>query len=166
MKTRVHQQGEWEVEIKYFEAVFGKGELRQYAIEEPGVLRSRKWRSRFGETVMPLFEQFAGAQNIEFETPEDLLKLLPLVQSIVLDALDEVFDLLILYSPELEADREWLEDNATERQIIAAFMEVLQLAVPFEVGNIIARLNGLTNPTIGSNSPSANGDTILEKMSA
>ena len=162
MQTRTHQQGKWQVEIKYFEVVFGHDELRQYIVEGAGILRGRIWRARFGETVLPLLEQLPGIMDFEFEKPEDLLKLLPFVQKIVLEALDDVFELLILYSPEMEADREWIEENATERQIVGAFMEVLRLAVPFEVDNLLGNLTGSKNLQTGSNSPYQNGDTRQE----
>ena len=166
MQTRIHEQGKYKVEIKYFEAVFGRDELRQYAVEEAGILRSRKWRMRFGETVMPLIEQLPGIMDFEFEKPEDFLKLLPFVQKIVLESLNDVFDLLVLYSPELESNREWLENNATDRQIVDAFMGVLQLAVPFEVDKFMGNLTGSKTRKTGSNLPSASGDTSQEQTSA
>lgn len=165
MLTKTHQQGQWTVDVRYFEAVFGRSEIKSYEIEEAGILRSRKWRARFGETVMPLFQQLPGVLDFEFENPEDLLKLMPFVQQLVLNALDDVFELLVLYSEELEVDRDWIEANATDRQVVTAFMGVLQLAVPFELDNILANLNGLASHTTGSSSPSQNGDTSPEKTS-
>jgi hypothetical protein len=159
MLTRIHQQGEWKVEVKYFEAVFGKSEVKCYEIEEANPSRGRKWRAKFNATVMPIFEQVSSLQNIEFEKAEDLLKLMPIVQKILLESFDDVFDLLILYSPEVEADQEWIMENGTDRQILAAFMGVLQLAVPFEINGLLERVSGLKNKTTGQNLPSASGDT-------
>lgn len=164
MQTRIHQQGNLSVEIKYFEAVFGQSELRQYTVEAAGVRLSRKWRAKFAETVLPILQNLSGSFGIEISKPEDLSALLPLAEKLLLSALDDVFDLLVLYCPSMEADREWIEANATDRQVVEAFAGVLQLAIPFEMDNLMSRLSGLKARTTGSNSQSQSGTTSPEEM--
>jgi hypothetical protein len=156
-ETKTVKQGPYGTEVQIRVATVTLGD-KDYEITEAPILRSRTWRERFYQTIAPLLEQLGGVKGAEFETPEDLLQLLPLAEQIVVNALTEVVDLLLLYSPELEADRDYILNHATERQAIRAFQEVLKLAIPFEIDRLIARNPGLLRAMTSSNSPSPNGD--------
>lgn len=157
-KTKTVQQGPYgtEVEIRVTTVTLGD---REYEIGEAPILRSREWRERFYQTIAPLLKELGGVQGVEFDNPEDLLQLLPLAEQIVVTALTEVVDLLLLYSPELDADQDYILNHATERQAVRAFQEVVKLAIPFEIDRLIARSPGLVRAMTSSNSPSENGDT-------
>jgi hypothetical protein len=130
---------------------------KEYTIREAPHLRASAWRRRLMEEVKPIFDQVANVADIQFETPADLLKLAPLAEQLFVEGVDQIFDLLITYSPELEADREYIEANAGSRQIFAAFQQVIKLADFFDLIPQIRRsgLAGLTGTL--SNSPSPNG---------
>jgi hypothetical protein len=44
---------------------------------------------------------------------------------------EQVLELLIAFSPELEEQREWLYDNATDEEVVVAFSRVLAVAYPY-----------------------------------
>lgn len=139
--------------------ITGKLGEKEYEITEAGFVISRPWKKRLMEEIKPLFGQISDAPNIEFETPADLFKLFPLVESILIDGVATIFELLIAYSPVLQADQEYIANHATERQIVALFREVVLLADPF---GVIAKLSSeLGRKAIGisSNLQSANGDS-------
>lgn len=136
---------------------------KDYTIREAGHLRAKPWRRRLMEEIKPLFEQLKGAQEIQFATPADLIRVMPLVESIFIDGLDTIYELLIAYSPEFEADQNYIENYATERQILAAFQEVVQLADPFGMIGQMNRQIGRAAIGTQSNSPSANGDSVSTK---
>lgn len=101
---------------------------REYGIQTASFLRSKPWKKRLLAEIEPLFEQIGGVGDMQFETPADLLKLIPIAESLFLDGIETVFDLLVAYSPALEADREYIEAHATDKQILVAFQEVVKLA--------------------------------------
>lgn len=130
---------------------------KDYTIREAPYGQATTWRRRLMEEVKPIFEQIGGVADIQFDTPADLLRLLPVAERLFVEGIDQIFDLLIAYSPDLEADRATIEGSATDRQIFTAFTEVLQLADFFGLIPQIRRagLAGL-NGTL-SKSPSPNG---------
>lgn len=116
---------------------------REYTVQTAGFIRSKPWKKRLVEEIKPLFERLHDAPNMEFDTAADLFKLFPLVEDLFIDGLETVFDLLIAYSPALEADKEYIEAHATDKQILRAFQEVVVLADPFGMVNQLNRKIGL-----------------------
>lgn len=129
----------------------------EYTIQQAGFTRSKPWKKRLLEEIKPLFDQIGGVSDIQFNTPGDLVKLLPIAESLFLEGIETILDLLVAYSAELEADREYIETYATDKQIFAAFQEVVKLADFFGVVNQLNRRIG--RETIGtlSNLQSVNG---------
>jgi hypothetical protein len=130
---------------------------REYIIREAPRLRSAPWRKRLMVELKPMFDHVAGAQEMTFESPADLLRLWPVMETLMVSGLDSVFEMLMAYDPELEADREYIEQTATDKQILAAFGEVARLADPF---GIVASLNAqIGRSAIGTSqkSPLPNG---------
>jgi len=123
------------IEIETIEVRLGE---RTYAIQQLGHLRAKPWKKRLLAEVQPIFDQVTSASDQEINTPADLLGLLPLAERLFIDALDMVFELLIAYSPTLEADCEYIESCATDTQILAAFQEAVKLSDPF---GVVAQLN-------------------------
>lgn len=117
---------------------------RDYEIQEAGFRRAKPWKQRLLAEIKPLFERLGGAGEIQFEKPADLFQLLPLAEDLFVGGVDTVCDLLIAYSPVLEADREYIETDASDRQILAAFQEVVILADPFGVVMQLNRRLGRT----------------------
>ena len=142
------------IEIKTATVTLGD---KEYTIKEAPRLISKPWKKRFIEEIQPLFEKLSGAPDMQFDTPEDLFKLVPLAESLLIDGSESIFELLIAYSPELTADREYIEAHATDRQIFAGFQEVLKLADFLEMGGMMKRQIGRNLTGISSNSPSVNG---------
>jgi hypothetical protein len=129
----------------------------EYTITEAPYKRASKWRRKLVEQVKPLFEQVAGASEMEFSTAADLLGLWPLVQALMVDGVDMIYALLIEYSDVLGDARENIENTATEAQIVAAFMEVVRLADPFGLTSQLSRNLGLRMMRTSTNSASPSG---------
>lgn len=142
------------IEIKTVTVRLGEND---YEVREASFAISKPWKQRLMTEIKPLFEKLSGAPNMSFEKPEDLFKLFPLAESIFIEGIESIYDLLIAYSPALTADAEYIANNATDRQIVAAFREVVLLADPF---GVVAGLNRqIGRGTIGtlSNSQPVNG---------
>lgn len=82
-------------------------------------------------------------------------ELLPVIVNGLSHSVDEIKAMLFDYSPELEADRVWIEANGYDSEIIAAFVEVLKLCYPFL--DILALFRGSKAQPIATNLPSQNG---------
>jgi hypothetical protein len=101
---------------------------RDFTIKQAGFLRSKPWKKRLFDEIKPLFDRLSGASDIEFNSPADLLQLLPLAEDLFIDGIETIYGLLIAYSAELEADKDYIEAHATDKQIFAAFQEVVKLS--------------------------------------
>lgn len=132
---------------------------REFEVQTAGFKRAKPWKARLFADVKPLFEKVGASTNIEFATPTDLLKLLPLAEELFVDGLDLVCDMLITYSPALEAERDYIEEYATDKQILAAFQEVAALADPFGMIQLMTRRFGRAVTGTSSSLPLANGDS-------
>lgn len=121
---------------------------REYTVKQAAYLRSKPWKKRLFDEIQPLFARMGGAAETDFRTMADLMQLLPLAQDLFLDGIDTIYCLLLAYSPDLEADREYIEANASDKQILVGFQEVVKLSDPFGVVAMMTRRNGLyTNGT-------------------
>lgn len=111
---------------------------REYLIKQAGFLRSKPWKQRLLNEIKPLFDTLNGAPDLEFNSPADLVKLLPLAETLLVEGVETIYSMLLAYSAELEADREYIETYATDKQIVKAFTEVVLLADPF---GVVSQLN-------------------------
>jgi hypothetical protein len=167
---------ETEVKIRVVTVQFGNplspgGEVREFQIYEAPILRARKWRRAFADVAMPVLQslleasEFIGGKDGEAGKAEanlhQLTRFIPQAEQLLTDRLDEVVESLFLYSPELEAEREWVLENVTDRQALSAFWEVVKMAVPFDLERVSA--SGLMKALTSSKSPSPNGDTGPKK---
>lgn len=148
------------LEIKTIQVKLGE---REYTIRQAGFRRSRPWKERLLEEVKPVFEQIAQIEKRKFNTIEEMLELLPVAQSILVDSMENMGDLLLAYSPELEADKEYIEEYATDAQVFQAFQEVLQLMDFFGAIPLMNEKIGQMKTGTSSSLPSANGDSRRKK---
>lgn len=143
------------VEIESIAVKLGE---REYAIRQASFIRSRPWKKRLLDEIRPLFERINGAGNIEFNSPSDLVQLLPLAEDLFVAGIETIFDLLLAYAVELEVDREYIEAHATDKQILVAFQGVVKLADFLGVTGQLNRQLGRGLTGTLSNSPSASGE--------
>jgi hypothetical protein len=111
---------------------------REYTIAQAGFARARPWKQRLFAEVKPLFERLNGAGEMAINSPSDLLQLIPVAEDLFVEGLDTIFDLLLTYAPALGEDRAYIEEHATDKQILTAFQEVVVLADPF---GVVAQMN-------------------------
>ena len=126
---------------------------REYKIVE---LRSRDnsaWRKEFRETLAPVLELLGIAATTELptsmaEAQESKNNLAPVfsalqrVAGVMLESIDDVKDMVFSYSPALRKDRERIEENAFDSELVEAFTSILGLAFPF--GALAAGLRRFT----------------------
>lgn len=146
---------------------------REYQIGEKNSGPASVWRTHLiGSRTMRIFQSLDGAieqiarafdnvlpgdkeQSISVSSVITLAELLPVVVNGLSHSMDEIKDMLFDYSPELEADKEWIEANGYDSEITSAFVEVLKLCYPFL--EVLALLRGPKEQPIATNLPSRNG---------
>lgn len=104
---------------------------RVYTIDELPMRQNAEWRKQLEETFAPLLDTLDGLNQIELNTAADLQKLVGSLRGVILHAPDVLVGLLFAYSQELQSDQAFIEENAYESEMLAAFVEVLKLAYPF-----------------------------------
>ena len=132
---------------------------KEYTITEAGHRRAKGWKKAFMDRFyQPLQAQLVDLNALDLDSLSlgDLPTLSPFVETLLTDTVDVVAELVISYSPVLEEDRDAILEAASDRQIIAAFWEVLKLANPLSV-EALAQLSGLAKIGTLPNSPLPNG---------
>jgi hypothetical protein len=116
---------------------------KEYTVVQAGFIRSRPWKKRLFEEIKPLFERFNNASDLTFNSAADLFQLFPLAEDLFVSGIETIFELLMAYDAQLEADRALIEAHATDKQILAAFQEVVKLSDPFGIVSQFNRKIGL-----------------------
>lgn len=142
------------IEIEKVSIMLGE---KEYIVTQASFMRAKPWKKRLFEEIKPLFERLGGASEMTFASPADLFALLPLAEQLFIGGIDIIFDLLVTYSPVLEAERAYIEAHATDKQIMGAFQEVVKLSDPFGIVQQLNRRLGLRTNGISSSLPVASG---------
>lgn len=152
---------------------------REYIVTEKTMGVTLKWREQLRQSsVMQLFESLDGALaqlvsavegkgeggNLNLIAGINLATVAPAIMRGLANSVDDVIELLFDYSPELAADREWLNDNAYDEEAIAAFIEVLKLNFPIMA--LWGLVGGSRVQPIVTNLPSRNGASGTNKPTA
>lgn len=151
------------IDLDSIEVALGRKTYRLHAL---GLSASEQWRTRFEVEVRAVLEMVqaqAGAIDLSNLAGADLGTLLPALAQVfsrVNGAMTAAAELVISYNRETEADRETILAEATNRQALAALVEVLKLEYPFQ--GLLAQKkvtpNGRLAGTTLKNSPGPNGE--------
>lgn len=150
---------------------------REYTIGEKSMGADTAWRNHLNDSqTMRIFKSLDGAMaqlvnaidsvapgedgkrdwgKINVASVINVAELLPVIVNGLSHSMDEIIEMVFDYSPELRADREWIEANAYSSEATAAFVEVLKLCYPFL--EILALVRGPKAQPISSNLPTPNG---------
>jgi len=104
---------------------------RDYEIEPLRYKKSQAWRRQLSEKIDGIANVFSTVIELEIDSAEDIALIVTEAKSVLLDSMEDVFDLLMEYSPDLKKDREFIEEQAYDQEIVDAFIEVVKLAFPF-----------------------------------
>lgn len=135
--------------MKAVDVVLG-GRTFQIAIKPRAI--ARQWRKQFKETLMEALTTLNANTSLELTNTTDLKGVMEQVIPLLVDLVDTVAVLFLAYATEVEAA--YLDEHATDDEVIAAFIEVVKLAFPLE--SVMALL-GRMGSTILTNSPAPSG---------
>ena len=115
---------------------------REFVVKQLPIALSRKWRERFAEPIEGVFGAVQMTGTLMGQEARDGAELGKLVGQIgavlltdvgkvLLGSMEMLFEMVCAYAPNVEAERKWLEQEAFDDEVMAAFVEVLKLAYPF-----------------------------------
>lgn len=140
---------------------------RSYEVTPLPIKRNREWRSQFDgilQDVVDFVAELGSYAGQEYEDAPDMINKLgqavsgslPGMANHLVAAPDLISEAVFQYSPEIAADREYIETNAYEDEMVAAFLKILSLAYPFgqAVQGLLqlGRMDQLTDPNSVSQS--------------
>lgn len=116
---------------------------RDYSIKRLPVRKSKAWRSRFSSEFDRVAGDILQLTNWETISLGDAKSAIIAGKDAIFRVLDEIaFELVCDYAPEIAQDRERIEDEAYDNEVVEAFVKVLGLAFPLDT--LVKTLRGLT----------------------
>jgi len=116
---------------------------KDYQVQPLKVRQAKAFRQKIGAQLSGLTDLIAGAlrPSAGVTVAGDLTEIAELIGTLgqtlsarLIGSTDLIADLLFEYSPELAADRERIEAEAYDEELLSVFLEVLKLLYPF--GNL------------------------------
>lgn len=140
---------------------------REFTLTELPRLKNAEWRAQLESKLEPLIEVISGLDKLEINAPEDVAKLVNSLRQVVIKSPDLLCALIIAYSPELQANEDWINENAYESELLSAIGEVITLAYPLgKVGAMARQLNGLAQKATPTTSKNLSGRHTRKKRGA
>lgn len=129
---------------------------RTYEVPMAPIKRAKAWRKQLRQPLDELLGLIStDLLNVELSSLQDLVATVNKVLPVLLEATDTLLGLLYAYAPTLKADREFIEEQGYDDQIVDAFLAVLKVAFP------LGRLAALLGPEKSETSkslPAPSGD--------
>lgn len=141
---------------------------REYSIQQLPIKANRAWRERFEDPIQKLVSSFRDALSLSSQEFPDgkglmlavggfLTSHLEDVTQILVGSIDMVEEAVFAYAPEIAADKERIESESFDDELIAAFMKVVALAYPFgQLMGLVTSL-GQVGAMTSPNSPAPSG---------
>ena len=124
---------------------------KAYEIHELPRRANAQWRQQF-QVLIASVTNLVEASQVDISNSADLVAVVGQVRDVLMQAPDQLIELLFAYSPALAADRERIEAEVYESEILSVFVEVLKLAFPF--GEILSWASGLASAASATTSTS------------
>ena len=122
---------------------------KPYEVRALSLRAAREWREKFQQPFRAMANALSGMESIELTSGKAVADLLNVLQETLLRSPDTILEMLYAYSPEIRADKERVEIEAFDDEVIAALVEVLKLVYPF--GSILNLIPGpASKPTLTS----------------
>lgn len=110
---------------------------RKFTVHALNIRASREWRKMFGKHLRLILGMLKNADSLELVNNDGDLNagtIVGLVRELgilALDSIDLFAESLFDYSPALAAERDWIEENAEDSELLEALFEIIKLAYPF-----------------------------------
>lgn len=140
----------------HFELIFGEQTL---IVPQARVRQAREWRRQLSQELTGMMEAMAAGTQLELATVEDINVLVSQLLPMLLRAPDTILSLLLRYSGVLADAQEYIEEHATDEQVVNAFLTVLKAAYPLAP---LMQLLGPEKRETSANSPPPRGRASMK----
>ena len=141
-------------EVRSCEVTLG---TTRYTVQEASYLRGRRFWPLLSEQLTPIGDALKEAGGLSPDSNlGDFGSLLPVAQRVLLEAPEALLDAICAYDAGIEAARAQIEESATDRQIIAALLAMMEMSDPFGMRKLVRR--GLSRLAPSSKLPPASGE--------
>jgi len=113
---------------------------RQYTLKELPLRKASAWRANLATHFDGFAQLVESAPGIELNDMAAIGALMRTFSGALFQSVDTALELLIQYSPDLEKDRAYIEDNAVGSQVVDSFIAAVSLTFPFFGGDRVTRL--------------------------
>lgn len=114
---------------------------REYEVRALPFRANQRWRGRLGETFEGLIEAIEQGPGTELSDLGSIGRMMRQVRDLAMGSVGQMLDLVCEYAPGIASERERIEAEAYDEEIVDAFLEVVKLAFPF--GRVVATFRGL-----------------------
>ena len=104
----------------------------EFTVQELKARKLSAWLTKLEGPLVAAMTLVGEAMDTDVEAPDKLQALIGKVTQLVGNSIDQVLDLMVEFAPELEGDI----DECYSSEIVPAFVEVLKLAVPFDLDKV------------------------------
>lgn len=112
----------------------------QYTINELPSRRAAQWRQSMQERLGNISTLIEAAPETDISSGAALANLVRNVGNTLIGSTDTIVTLLFEYAPALAMDRERIEQECYDSELMSAFVEIVKLAYPFgQLANLLAR---------------------------
>lgn len=113
---------------------------KQYTLRELPIRPARQFREVLKAHFGGFVDLVEASPNVELGDMKAISGLMRTLSATLLDSVDTALDLLLQFSPELAADRDYIESNAVGSQVVDAFIVAVGLSFPFFGSERISKL--------------------------
>ena len=146
---------------------------REYTLLPPPIGRARRWREQLRETTTPMLRQIdqlkglGALASLESIPIDGVIGMITSMVPTLMGAFDEIAELVYAYSPLLAADREFIEETATDAEMLAAFGVILKQAFPLgELMTFLGQPNlGILRNSASPSTPTSRRATTMATKS-
>lgn len=114
---------------------------KTYSLVALKIKESRAWRKQFEEKLSSVMQTISTAPTVSLTSPTELGDLINAVKQFIFTAPDLLLDMVCAYSKEIEADRQIIEENATDEEVAEVLGVILRIVFP------LGKLMGNGQPT-------------------
>lgn len=137
---------------------------RDYAVQQLTVGQSRQWRQKFEQPFGEIAAALKTVSVVEITDLGGIGGILATLKTTLIGALDTVLELLCDYAPEIAADRERIEAEGYDEEVVVAFGEVLRVVFP--LGVLAAMVNPSAQKPTGLPARTTSKNSVAPSMAS
>ena len=120
---------------------------QEYSVKPLPIRPARELRKEIGTALDIPLKAFRGIQGIELTDTDALADIVIAMKGVLFESIDIALKTIYGYSPEIKADKDRIEESATDDEVVAAIVEVVKRLFPF--GALTSLLSKATTGLMG-----------------